>query len=178
MIENNEMVAVHWFYGESETGKSFLAEKLANELGTYYKTTTTTDPFQFYQAEHTIILDELRPEIIPYSELLALFNPFSMGKITISSRYYNKTLSCKTIFITTPYDPLSFYYGYKLHNSDKGNQLFRRLSSVVKFDMDYIYKMEYDNKLEYYVEIDKKENHYSKLKQNHYSLDNIFDKIN
>lgn len=56
MIENEEIVEVHWFYGESETGKSFLAEKLAKETGTYYKTTTTTDPFQFYQAEHTIIL--------------------------------------------------------------------------------------------------------------------------
>ena len=33
MIENNEIVAVHWFYGESETGKSFLAERLATEMG-------------------------------------------------------------------------------------------------------------------------------------------------
>ena len=44
MIENDELVEVHWLYGESETGKSFIAEKLASESGAYYKTTTTTDP--------------------------------------------------------------------------------------------------------------------------------------
>ena len=85
MIENNKMVSVHWFYGESETGKSYLAEQLAKETGlSYYKTTTSTDPFQCYQAEAIIILDELRPEMIPYSELLALLNPFSRGKVGVN----------------------------------------------------------------------------------------------
>ena len=110
MIDNDEMVSVHWFYGDSETGKSYLAELLAKETGIpYYKTTTTSDPFQFYQAEQIIILDELRPEMIPYSELLALLNPFSRGKVAVSSRYFNKALSCKTVYITTPYCPASFY---------------------------------------------------------------------
>lgn len=178
MIENNEMVSVHWFYGESETGKSYLAEQLAKETGlSYYKTTTSTDPFQFYQAEQIIILDELRPEMIPYSELLALLNPFSRGKVAVSSRYFNKALSCKTIFITTPYCPALFYRGYKLNRSDTGEQLFRRLSSVLEFDMDWINKMEYQHQYGRYVVVDKKENHYSKKKQTPYLLDNVFDEI-
>lgn len=178
MEENNEMVEIHWFYGQSETGKSYLAELLAKETGLlYYKTTTTTDPFQFYQAEPIIILDELRPEVIPYSELLSLLNPFSRGKTTVSSRYFNKSLSCKTIYITTPFDPVSFYISYKLHSSDKGEQLFRRLSSVLLFDMDWIYKMEYQSHLFRYIEVDKKVNHYSKNKQSPYRLNNIFDRI-
>ena len=178
MIKNNEMVDVHWFFGGSETGKSFLAEMLANQLGIpYYKTTTTTHPFQFYQAEPTIILDELRPEIIPYSELLTLINPFSRGKVAVSSRYFNKVLSCKTIFITTPYDPVTFYRGYSLRNLDKGEQLFRRLSSVLQLDMDWIYKMEYKPQLKRYLDVDKKINHYSKRNQKPYSLKNVFDSI-
>lgn len=179
MIENNEMVAVHWFYGDSETGKSFLAELKAKESGLpYFKTTTTTDPFQFYQAEPIIILDELRPDMIQYSELLALLNPFSRGKVEISSRYCNKALSCKTIFITTPYDPVSFYLGYRLGYVDKGEQLFRRLSSVVMFDMDYIYDMRrQSDKSHYYEAVDKKPNRYSKKHQKPYSLNNIFDSI-
>jgi hypothetical protein len=177
MIENDEIVAVHWFYGESETGKSFLAEKLAKEMGTYYKTTTTIDPFQFYQAEPIIILDELRPEIIPYSELLALLNPFSRGKIAVSSRYFNKSIACKTVFITTPYDPATFYYRYHLNSTDKGEQLFRRLSSVLKFDMNSICKMEYQKQSGIYTEVERKDNHYSKSKQKQYTLDNIFDSI-
>lgn len=178
MVENNELVSVHWFYGDSETGKSYLAEKLAKESGLpYYKTTTMTDPFQFYQAEPIIILDELRPEMIPYSELLALLNPFSRGKIAISSRYFNKALSCNTIYITTPYSPILFYQGYRLNRSDKGEQLFRRLSSVLMFDMDSINKMEYQHQICRYVAVDKKENHYSKKNQASYCLNNVFDRI-
>lgn len=176
MIENDEMVGVHWFYGESETGKSYLAELLAREAGAYYKTTTSTDPFQFYEAESIIILDELRPDVIPYSELLAMLNPFSRGKVAMSSRYFNKSLACKTIYITTPYDPIKFYRKYKFDYADRGEQLFRRLSSVVHFDMDWIYKMEYINYQYYYTE--KKPNSYSKKNQKPYVLENIFDKIN
>lgn len=178
MMENDEIVSIHWFYGESETGKSYLAEMLAKESGEYYKTTTTTDPFQFYQAEQTIVLDELRPEVIPYSELLALLNPFSRGKVEVSSRYYNKALAYRTIFITSPYDPVTFYQCYKLNHSDKGEQLFRRLSSVLLFDMDYIYKMEYNSQLMHYEEVEKKKNNYSKHRQKKYVLENVFERIN
>ena len=178
MVENNELVAVHWFYGESETGKSYLAETLAKESGLpYYKTTTMTDPFQFYQAEPIVILDELRPEMIQYSELLSLLNPFSRGKITISSRYFNKALSCKTIYITTPYSPVEFYQGYKLNRFDKGEQLFRRLSSVLMFDMDSINKMEFQPQYYRYLVSEKKKNHYSKRNQETYSLNNVFDSL-
>lgn len=178
MVENNEMVAVHWFFGESETGKSFLAERLASDMGVpFYKTTTTTDPFQFYQAEQTIILDELRPEVIPFSELLALLNPFSRGKVAVSSRYFNKALACKTIFITTPYSPCAFYHGYKMNQVDMGEQLYRRLSSVLEFDMNYIYKMEYEQQFCKYTPVDKKTNHYSKQNQTPYILNNVFDSI-
>ncbi len=177
MIANDEIVAVHWFFGESETGKTFLAETLAKEMGVpYYKTTTTRDPFQFYQAEPVIILDELRPEVIPYSELLALFDPFSRGKVSISSRYLNKALSCKTIFVTTPYSPGAFYSTYRLNTADKGEQLYRRLSSILLFDMDYIYNVEYRRETGF-IPGDRKPNNYSKKNQTQYKLVSVFDKI-
>ena len=175
MVENDEIVDVHWFYGESETGKSYLAEKLASQAGDYYKTTTTVDPFQFYQGEPILILDELRPEVIPYSELLALLNPFSRGKIAISSRYFNKAIACKTIYITSPYDPVTFYRKYRMDFRDTGEQLYRRLSSVIRFDMDWIYKMKYIYGAYYYEE--KKANKYSKKNQKAYILNNVFDRI-
>ncbi len=178
MEENNELVGVHWFYGPSETGKTFLAEKLAKELGEYYISTTTKDAFQYYQAEPTIILDEFRPETVPFSEMLAMFNPFSRGKVTASSRYFNKPLACRTYFVTSPYSPdnfLKFYRG--LNEFDSGFQLYRRLSSVLFFDENYIYKMEYKGLLDGYICVDKKENLYSKAKQKQYSLTNVFDTI-
>lgn len=177
MEENGELVEVHWLYGASETGKTFLAEKFAKEYGDYYIAVTTKDAFQYYQAEPTIILDELRPESIPFSELLAMFNPFSRGKVTASSRYYNKPLACRTFYVTTPYDPVEFYYAYRLHHADSGYQLCRRLASVLMFDEDYIYNMEYDEKSRCYSCVDKKDNPYSKKNQAVYALNNIFEKI-
>ena len=177
MIKNNELVACHWFYGVSETGKSFLAEKLASESGPYYKTTTTKDAFQFYQAEPILILDELRQHSIPYSELLALLNPFSKGNVAVSSRFYNKALAVKTVYITTPLDPIAFYGAYKLNDVDSGMQLYRRLSSVLRFDMDFISKMEYMPSLNAYVETGRKPNPYSKRHQQKYELTNVFDQI-
>ncbi len=178
MEEKNELVGVHWFYGASETGKTYLAEKLAKEAGDYYMTTTTRDAFQYYQAEPTIILDEFRPETVPFSEMLAMFNPFSRGKITTSSRYYNKPLACKTFYVTSPYRPDEFVQRYKsVNRTDSGYQLYRRLASVLLFDTDYIYNMQFDEKMNQYVVVDKKENLYSRPKQKKYTLENIFDSL-
>lgn len=174
MEENNELCEVHWFYGKSESGKTFLAEKLAKAQGEYYLTSTTRDAFEYYQAEPIILLDELRPESIPFSELLAMFNPFSRGKVTASSRYHNKPLACRTFFVTTPYNPLEFCYAYHLDQSDSIYQLCRRLASVLMFDEEYIYNMEYDKQQNRYISVDKKHNPYSKRNQKAYSLNNIF----
>ena len=54
--------------------------------------------------------------------------------------------------------------------------MFRRLSSVLKFDMDYIHKMAL-NQYGIYESVETKENHYSRKNQKKYVLDNIFDKI-
>lgn len=177
MRENNELVAVHWFYGESETGKTFLAKKLAEKIGDYYMASATKDAFQFYQGEPVVILDELRPESIPYPELLAMFNPFSYGETVVSSRYHNKPLACRAYFVTSPYDPGTFYEGYGLETIDKGIQLYRRLSSVLMFDEYFIYNMIYGEASKMYIQMDKKKNPYSKKNQANYQLKNIYDEI-
>lgn len=175
MKDEGRLVMVYWFYGETETGKTFLAEKLAQENGAYYKTSTDRDAFQLYNLEPQIILDELRPNVIPYSELLSLFNPFSGGKACMSSRYFNKSLAYDTIFITSPFDPISFCEAYRLSNIDTTEQLLRRLAMVVKFDADYLHEMKYiDGE---YVEVNSKPNKYSKQHQKEYELESIFDKL-
>lgn len=175
MQEEGRLVCVYWLYGETESGKSFVAEKLAREKGSFYKTTCQKDSFQMYQLEPQILLDDLRPNTIPYSELLALFNPFSGGRVLMSSRFFNKALSYDTVFITSPYDPLSFYKEYHLSSIDKQEQLLRRIATVVKFDKDYLYEMKYVDGN--YVEVSKKPNPYSKENQKEYELNNIFDKL-
>ena len=175
MKDEGRLVMVYWFYGETETGKTFLAEKLAQENGVYYKTSTDRDAFQLYNLEPQIILDELRPNVIPYSELLSLFNPFSGGKACMSSRYFNKSLAYDTIFITSPFDPISFCEAYRLSNIDTTEQMLRRLAMVVKFDMNALHEMKYINGE--YVEINSKPNSYSKQHQMEYQLERIFEKL-
>ena len=177
MAENNLLVDVHWLYGKSETGKTYFAETNAKEKGSYYKTTATKDPFQNYQGELTLILDDLRPETIPYSELLSLLDPFSGGAVTMSSRYYNKTLSYRTVFVTTPFSPDNFYELCKLDTHDTGEQLYRRLSSIIEFDMEYIHNCIYDPESGEFMHVEFKTNHYGRKNTEPYTLHNIFDTI-
>ena len=177
MTANHEMVESHWLYGASETGKTRFAKQRAESMGAYYSASTDRDAFQYYQGEPTIILDELRPQTLSFSELLVLLDPFSRGKTRVGSRYYNKDIFSKHIFITTPFSPVEFCRHYNLNKLDSSMQLYRRLSSVLLFDDDYIYKMEYDPQRDDYIKKDKKNNSYSRKNQPTYQLKNIFDDI-
>ena len=179
MMANHEVVRVHWLYGSTATGKSLLAKTIAKRLGRYYITATLKDPFQFYEAEEIIILDELRPGVIAFPELLEMFDPYSYGKVRMSPRYHNKTLACRTFFVTSPYDPVGFCNGAITgkNSIDKPEQLYRRLTSVLHLTQDYIHRMEYDSDLHMYVVRDTKDNHYSR--KNHVPIiaNNLFDEI-
>lgn len=154
-------VKVYWFYGDTGTGKTRAATLLASKSGNYYKSTTIKDPFQGYDGQHVIILDEFRPEALPYSELLAIFDPYSGGDITVSSRYFNKHLACHTFYITTPYDPREFYNGMKVDEVDHFDQLNRRLTEIYCFNSDYISLMEYDAFKDEFETVQKTKNPFS-----------------
>lgn len=184
MKENNETVKVYWLYGATGTGKTRLAESvLSNRNEPYYKTSAKKDPFEFYSGEHSILLDELRPEDIPYAELLSMFDPYSRGRAVASSRYYNKKLAVSQFFVTTPYDPVSFVHHYiGLDSIDMGNQLYRRLDSVLCLDQDYIYHMIYDSGKDAYCYCEKSENTYSRKYSEEHKIfvpytDTLFDEI-
>lgn len=161
MIKYSKAIEAYWIYGSTGTGKSRLAKFISEKEDQFYITTTQKDPFEFYQGEPIIVLDELRPEAIPYSELLAILDPFSFGFVRASSRYSNKELACRMFIITTPFEPTSFYSAYNLKASDSGEQLYRRLTTVLKMSMDKIYKMEYDRNIGMYLPVSEKENVYS-----------------
>lgn len=177
MRDSGELVRVHWLYGKTATGKTSFATAMASKRGPVYKTSTTKDPFQDYQAEPVILLDELRPGTIPYSELLAMFDPFSGGTVTVSSRFYNKPLAYKEIFVTSPYDPFSFYKECRKKAVDSGDQLYRRLSSVLLFDMEFIHDMAFDASTQKYISRNKTANSYSRKKRKPAQLTSIFEEI-
>ena len=109
---NGETVKVIWIYGMTETGKSSLAKALAEALNQpYYFSGSSRDLFQDYNGEHTIILDELRPDSIPYQDFLRIIDPHGMTETHTAapSRYYDKALAADIIIITSPLEPIAFY---------------------------------------------------------------------
>lgn len=67
-----------WLFGESGTGKSLIAEQISKTKNmAYFKTGGSNDLFQGYNGEHFLIIDELRPENILYSDLLKIIDPYN-----------------------------------------------------------------------------------------------------
>ena len=76
MAAQGRQVKVIWIYGASGVGKTRLARAYAEKLGqSYYMTGSSRDLFQNYKGEHTLIIDELRPNVIPYQDLLRILDP-------------------------------------------------------------------------------------------------------
>lgn len=156
MISNDKPIEVIWIYGSSGTGKTSLAKDYAKKKNQpYCFAGSSRDIFQTYKGEHTLILDELRPSVIPYQDLLRILDPFGID-VMAPSRYVDKALACDLIIITSPYNPLEFYreqFGFydapahvkrKLQNIDSFEQLLRRITLVIEMNEFWINGMEYN----------------------------------
>lgn len=131
-IKNHEKKDIYWIFGESGTGKSSLAKKIAYErTDSVFVSGASNDPFQGYEQEEAVILDELRPSVFEYSDLLRMLDPYSFDATT-KARYRNTYLTADTIIITSPFNPILFYKGYKASKTDSVNQLLRRISLVIR----------------------------------------------
>lgn len=176
MLEQGKQVQVIWIYGTSGTGKTSLAKDYADKANQpYFITGSSRDIFQNYSGQHTLIMDELRPNIIPYADLLRILDPFENNKM-LPSRYNDKSLACDLIIITTPYNPYEFYqeiFGYNYNQpayarqraTDSFEQLLRRITLIIEMNDYYIQAMEFDRKQRNFAPIPNasKKNTYSAL---------------
>lgn len=187
MRRNKKTVQSYWIYGFPGTGKTRHAKIFAKKQAEkYYISGSTRDVFQNYAGEHVIILDELRPRTIPFSDLLKMLDPYSIDNdspITAPARYVDKTLSCKCFIITSPYDPYTFYNhvgesGAIDSKVDLFGQLARRITVVQEMTYDEIMLMEFDHGRGGYIPVDgtAKPNPYTKDKETKTS--NILDIYN
>ena len=125
---------VLWLYGNAGVGKSWLARLLVQHSGDgkFCRTGSRRDPFQNYHGEHALIIDDLRPDTIPYEDLLSITDPYNF-EVTLPARYHDQTALVDMMIITTPYSPAQFYQHQRdvdCHN-DPFAQLARRLTAVV-----------------------------------------------
>ncbi|EHQ8213636.1 hypothetical protein KSO28_000519 [Listeria monocytogenes] len=144
MLETGRSIDVIYIYGQSGTGKTRLAKDYAEKSDSdYFFTGSSRDPFQLYEGQSTIILDELRPSTFPYNDLLKLLDPFNT-RSNAPSRYFDKLLTADLIINTSPYSPKEFYQ--RIIKSDKHfdekidsyYQLARRLGLVIFMTKDYM----------------------------------------
>lgn len=135
---------VLWIYGQAGTGKTRYARHVAKHFSDpYYISGSSRDPFQRYQNEQAVILDELRPKTFEYDDLLKMLDPYNFD-CSVPSRYFDKYLTAKIIIITSPYNPRDFYNSYDNAKIDNFEQLHRRIDDVLFVDKDKIYVVSYN----------------------------------
>lgn len=151
MKAKNAKIRVIWIYGPSGCGKTSLAKIYAEKAGQpYFISGSTRDTFQGYNGEHTIILDELRPGVITYADLLRITDPHGIeNQVMAPCRYNDKALACDLIIITTPYMPTEFYnklfpFIQGTNCTDSLLQLVRRLSVTIEMTGRKIQAMRYN----------------------------------
>ena len=151
--KTNEPIRVYWIHGKSGAGKTLLAQTYANQLtDNFFITGSSRDPFQSYNGESVIILDELRPNSFFYSDLLKMLDNHNYNAAS-PSRYSDKLLVSDHIFITSPYSPIAFYSKYKLSSSeiDSFTQLDRRLNKVILINSEYYEEQLFNSDLNRYT---------------------------
>lgn len=149
MAAQGRKVKVIWIYGVAGVGKTRMARVYAEKLGqSYYITGSSRDLFQNYKGEHTLIIDELRPNVIPYQDLLRIMDPYG-AQVMAPSRYADKALACDVIIVTTPYDPITFYVAnFVNHSPDGSDQLMRRITLSIHMTQERIEHIEYQKEAE------------------------------
>ena len=156
MKEQGKQVTVIWLYGEAGTGKTRLAREIATKRNQpYYISGSSRDVFQAYSGEHTIILDELRPKVMEYQDILRIMDPFGLTDgVMAPSRYVDKPLAVDLIIITTPYSPWLFYrvlFPERSGQTDRFDQLERRITATIYMQQSSIDLVSFDAITESYI---------------------------
>lgn len=146
LAELVEMKNIVWIYGQTGTGKTTLAKHLAKVAGLWYALTSAgRNLFDEYQDEPCLIIDDLRPEDMRFSDLLGILDPYNFK--AAQARYQNKALQTQMLIVTTTISPEEFVRracGDEL-NAEDGRQLYRRINTVLEVTSDSVYEYEYED---------------------------------
>lgn len=168
MEELVEMKDIVWIYGQTGTGKTTFAKECAKGYKLAYTLTSLgKNPFDDYQDEPCVIVDDLRPDDLKFQDLLGVLDPYNFKHA--AARYHNKALQTQLIIVTTILSPEDFAKacnGEELGIED-ARQLYRRINTVFEITKEEVIEYEYDSNT--YLTRDvvsRYPNYWLKIKQN------------
>lgn len=153
---DGKVVRLIWIYGAAGTGKSSIAKRYAKQRNEpFFVSGSSRDIFQSYNGQHTIILDELRPNMMAYSDLLRLTNPYSIDEEPMApARYSDKAIAADLFIVTSPLSPIDYYRACGLDEYDSFWQLGRRIITTICMTDDEIIRVAWDNDRKGYLPVD------------------------
>jgi len=118
---------VYWWFGPTGTGKSRLAFETYPDA---YIKMPTNKWWDGYEAQTEVILDDYRPSMCPFHELLRLLDRYPMK---VEYKGGSTELQATTFVITTCERPELLWQG---KTDEMIDQLIRRLSEIRQFQPD------------------------------------------
>lgn len=118
---------VSWLHGPTGCGKTMTSIAIGKMFGEVFITGEGVQfPFDGYEGEPVVIIDDFRANQISYPVLLRLFDQY---EYRVNVKGSSREFLAKYIFVTTPLSPLDTYG--ELKGKDNVAQLVRRLTHVV-----------------------------------------------
>lgn len=144
-LENGEFKKTILFItGDSGAGKTVFSKLLISKIKQLAKEknerwehcmTASTNPFDEYNGQEILFMDDVRGDSLTASDWLKLLDPYTVSPI--SARYRNKVGSAKIIIISSIKDSNSFFYDSKNNVNEDINQFIRRLDILVNINDVY-----------------------------------------
>ncbi len=141
-LENGEFKkTVIFITAESGIGKTALSKQLIRILQEVSRkfgqnwdfcVTASTNPFDEYNGQDILFLDDIRGDSLTVSDWLKLLDPYMISPI--SARYHNKMGSAKVIIITSTKKPISFFESAKGNIGEDLGQFIRRIDCLLTID--------------------------------------------
>lgn len=129
---------VVYVYGESGVGKTLFAKRYGKENGlSSFIAGAGNDPLQGYDGSQVLVLDEIRPRVFEWADLLKLLDPHTTS--LAAARYKNVDVSpvC-CVIMTSVLSPQEFVCGVRGVGTEDWQQFFRRISCVMHITRDLI----------------------------------------
>lgn len=153
--------------GVSGSGKTTQAKMMCESQNySYFVSSSSNDPFDGYEGQDAIILDDLRGSSFSFADLLKITDNHTSS--SVKSRYKNKILECRLIIITSIL-PIEEFYSNVFESSEEPLiqfkrrcqtyiQMTRKLMRVSYFDKDkddYVVYRTVQNPVAKYFEFNK-----------------------